>query len=126
MSGNIKNNAIKEILRGSLCAVIFSILFVLIFALLARIFSFSTDIISTINTIIKILSVFFAVAFFSKIKEKGLIKGVLIAIGFLLFSNLVFVFLGGMVELHDLFFDFVLCLVAGVVGVIVAVNKADG
>lgn len=124
MSVNIKNNAIKEILRGSISAVIFSVLFVLIFALLARIFALSIDIISTINTVIKIFSVFFGVAFFSKIKEKGFIKGVGIAIGFLLFSNLIFIFFGGVVVPKNLFFDVILCSASGFIGAIIAVSKA--
>lgn len=123
MSVNIKNNAIKEILRGSISAVIFSVLFVLIFALLARIFSFSADFVSVINTIIKVLSVFFAVVFFSKIREKGFVKGVAIAFGFLFISNLIFMLLGGKTGLKDLFFDAILCLLSGVIGAIIAVNK---
>lgn len=124
MSVNIKNNAIKEILRGSISAVIFSVLFVLIFALLARIFSFSADFVPVVNTIIKVLSVFFAVVFFSKIREKGFIKGVGIAIGFLLFSNLIYIFFGGVVVPKNLFFDVILCSASGFIGAIIAVSKA--
>ncbi len=123
MSEKIKNNVIKEILRGSISATVLSVLFVLIFALLARFFSFSADLVPTINTIIKILSVFFAVALFTKLKEKGFAKGVLIAVGFLILSNLIFVFLGGQIEFKRLFFDLFICSLAGIIGGVIAVNR---
>ncbi len=123
MSEKIKNNVIKEIFKGSVGAIVFSVLFVLIFALLARIFSFSADIVPAINTIIKILSVFFAVVFFSKIREKGFAKGVLIAVCFLMLSNLIFVFLGGQIEFKSLFFNLFVCSLAGIIGGVVAVNR---
>ncbi|MBR2302740.1 MAG: hypothetical protein IKA42_02965, partial [Clostridia bacterium] len=56
----LKNNFFKEILRGSVFALILSVFFVLIFALMARIFSFNANIISTINMAIKVTSVFCA------------------------------------------------------------------
>lgn len=119
----LKNNFFKEILRGSVFALILSVFFVLIFALMARIFSFNANIISTINMAIKVTSVFCAVAFFAKISEKGFIKGIGIAIGFLILSYIVFVFLGGKTGFDGLLHDLIFCIVAGIVGGVVAVNR---
>ena len=119
----LKNNFFKEILIGSVFALILSVFFVLIFALIAKIFSFNANVIPTINMFIKVASVFCAVAFFAKINEKGFVKGIGIAIGFLVLSNFVFLFLGGKTEFDRLFFDLISCIVAGVVGGIIAVNR---
>lgn len=97
--------------------------FVLIFALLARFFSFSTDFVPVVNTIIKILSVFCAVVFFCEIREKGFLKGLLIAVAFLMISNLFFVFLGGNFEFKNLLFDICVCSFAGIVAGMIAVVR---
>lgn len=124
MSENaLKNNFLKEILRGSLCALVLSVFFVLIFALLARLFSFNAKVIPTINMVIKVTSVFCSVAFFAKINERGFIKGVVIAVVFLILSYMVFVFLGGKTEFDGLSFDLILCIIAGAVGGIIASNR---
>jgi len=123
MSENIKINAVKEILKGSVCATILSFFFVLIFALLARFFSFSADFVPVANTIIKILSVFCAVVFFCEIREKGFLKGLLIAVAFLMISNLFFVVLGGNFEFKNLLFDICVCSFAGIVAGMIAVVR---
>jgi len=118
----LKNNYLKEIFKGSMFAFILSIFFVLIFALIARLFSFNADVIPTINIVIKVTSVFCSVTFFAKINERGLIKGAGVAIGFLFVSYLFFVLLGGKTA-NSLLFDLILCIIAGVVGGIISVNR---
>jgi len=119
----LKNNYLKEIFKGSMFAFILSIFFVLIFALIARLFSFNADVIPTINIVIKVTSVFCSVTFFAKINERGLIKGAGVAIGFLFVSYLFFVLLGGKTWANSLLFDLILCIIAGVVGGIISVNR---
>ena len=124
MSDNVvKNGFLKEVFKGSIFAVVLSVFFVLFVALIARIFSLNSNIISAINVAIKMLSVFCAVLFFAKIKERGAVKGAVIAVGFVLLSHILFFCLGGHTDIKKCIFDLFLCVITGGIAGIIKVNS---
>lgn len=124
MSAEIKNTScLKEVAKGSLTAALLSVLFVMIFALVARIFTLSTDIVSPVNLVIKALSVFIAVLVAVKSDSKGFLKGMLIAFGFVAVSSLIFWLLGGQFEFKNLLTDLAVAVVTGIIAGIIAVNR---
>lgn len=89
----LKNNGLVfSFIKGTVIAVIFSLLSVLIFAFLIKIFSISMGAIKPVTTAIKIIAVALG-AFISTSESKGAIKGgiagvIITVICFLIFSIL--------------------------------------
>lgn len=123
MSENIKNSFLKESIKGSLFATLFSVLFVLLFAVIMRIFGVGANSVEMVNLVIKILSVFFAVFIVAKNGGKILWKGIFVATGFLVLSNLLFLLLGGQIVLNDIAKDLFVCIIVGIVASIMAANR---
>ena len=119
---NITEFWIKTI-KGCLFATILSVFFVLVFALIMRIFSLNSDMVPAINLIIKILSVFIAVLIASGDGGKVFLKGILIAIGFILFSNLLFLLLGGQLVFGNVVKDTIICVIVAFIASIVSVYR---
>ncbi|MBQ9715538.1 MAG: TIGR04086 family membrane protein [Clostridia bacterium] len=124
MSESIKTKSfVGETTKGSVVATFLSVLFVLAFALVMRIFGIGATMIPAINLVIKILSVFIAVFVAIKTPQSGFLKGALIAVGFVLLSDLLFLLLGGQSVFADVFKDLAICVIAGVIAGIIAVNR---
>lgn len=91
---NINLTSIINVLKASLIGVVISILLVLLFAFVLKFVNASSSIISVIDQIIKIFSVFAAIVFINKISNgnllvKGLVVGALYSvITFIVFSIL--------------------------------------
>ena len=85
-----------NILKGSLMALSFCLIGILIFAFMLRMFTISDNIIKPVNQVIKILSILLG-TFFGLKKEKsmGLISGMLIGILFTVISYICFSLLDG-------------------------------
>ncbi len=113
----------RKIIRGCLFATLLSVFFVLAFALIMRIFSLNSDIVPAINLIIKILSVFIAVLIASGDGGKVFLKGILIAIGFILLSNVLFLLLGGQLVLGNVIKDIIICVIVAFIASIVSVYR---
>lgn len=112
-----------QCLKSVIIAVIFSLISVLVFAVILKIFSVSSSIIKPINYLIKCASVFLG-CYFSISGEKGAIKGLvfgilIIVICFLLFSllNCNFAFT------LNLFWEVLFGGVVGFIAGVFAVNK---
>ena len=124
MSQNIKSNSfLRDFLKGSILATLFSIFFVLLFALLMRVFSLDSSLVSTANIIIKIASVFVAVLLTPKGSGKFFWKAILIAVGFVLLSNLLFLLLGGQLVFGDVAKDLAICIITAFMACIMALNR---
>ena len=113
----------KKIIKGCLFAAILSVFFVLIFALIMRIFSLNSNIVPAVNVIIKILSVFIAILIVSGDGGKVFLKGILIAIGFIVLSNLLFLLLGGQLVFNGIIKDIIICVIVAFVASIVSVYR---
>ncbi len=81
------------ILKGSVIALLLSLLFVLIFAFIIQVFSVPLQAIKPTNTVLKMIAVFIGV-FFSVKEDKGLIKGLISGIVIIFLSFLLFGLLG--------------------------------
>jgi len=118
----IKNNLFLNILKGTLVAVSFTLILILIFALLIRFFNISDSWIFPVNQVIKVISLFAGVIASIKMSyEKGFIKGILLGISYYLLSYIIFSILQGTIsfEMSNIY-DFILTtMMSGLIGIIV-------
>ncbi len=81
------------ILKGTVIALLLSLIFVLIFAFIIQAFSLPMSAIKPVNVVLKMIAVFVGV-FFSVKEDKGLVKGLLTGIVIIFFAFLLFGLLG--------------------------------
>ncbi len=112
------------ILKGSLMALSFCLIAILIFAFALRIFTISDNAIRPVNQVIKILSIFFGTLFgLKKVKEMGLILGMLIGLLFTIISYVSFSLLDGNFQFGISFLnDCLFGAITGGISGIIAVN----
>ena len=112
------------VLKGVIISVLFSLLAVLIFALVIKSFSFPDAVIKPVNVIIKTLSVFTGV-FFSVKGEKGLIKGAITGLLSVLVASLVFAItiIGGAAGASSILWEVLLGGAVGAISGAIAVNR---
>ena len=124
MSENInKKGVFLESVKGGMLATIISLLLVLVFTLLMRVFSIDSSFVSVANVAIKVLSVFFAVVFGIKSNDKLFWKAVLVAICFVFISNLLFLLLGGQLIFVDVIKDLAICTIIAFIACLIALNR---
>jgi putative membrane protein (TIGR04086 family) len=117
------NSVFLGILKGSLLALTFSLLGVLIFAFVLRFVPLADSVISPVNQVIKGVSILLGTLFgLKKTKEMGLISGLLIgffytALAFLTFSILDGQFKFSTVVLNDLLFGAIIGAICGIIAV---------
>ncbi|MCL2771678.1 MAG: TIGR04086 family membrane protein [Firmicutes bacterium] len=117
----VQKNIFVEILKGAGFGVVFSIVAVLVFAALLKLFNFDDNVIMPVNQVIKVLSVFFGCFFvLRRQKKQGLVKGLLLGLVYVVLSFLVFSAMDGSFNLsitlvNDLFF---MGIAGGVSGII--------
>ena len=117
------SNVALQCLKSVIIAVSFSLISILIFALILKVFSIPNSVIKPVNYLIKCTSVFLG-CYFSIKGEKGAIKGfifglLIIIVCFLLFSSLSCKFNFS----FNLVWEILLGGVLGVISGIIAVNK---
>lgn len=113
------NNLILTILKGSLNALIISLVAILVFAFIIKFTSISDGLIKPVNQIIKVLSVLFGCFIALKNTENNLLKGVLIGGAYTILAFVLFSALNGKFELTvSLLLDM---LFGGFVGLISAI-----
>lgn len=115
-------NSIMAILGGALLSISITLILILVFALFIRYFDISNNWIFPVNQVIKIISLFIGIIVaLKKLKNKGLMNGILIAITYFILSYLIFSILQGKfsISLNNLY-DFILTmLMGGLIGIIV-------
>lgn len=109
-----------DVIKGALTAFVLSAIFVLVLALIAKIFALPVEILPMINQVLKAVAVLVAVAINVKC-EKFLLKGVLVATIYSLLALVLFVVLGGTFSFAQFALDWG---VAIVVALVVAVIKS--
>ncbi len=118
------NTLVGAVLKGSLCAICISLTLVLVFAFLLKFTNIPDSIIKPINQVIKGVSVFAGVFVgMKKLKELGLVSGLLIGLVYTIMAFLVFSILGGSF-VFDLSFltDIVFGAIIGSICGIICVN----
>ena len=121
LSESKNKSVVLNIIKGSFWGVAFSLVCILLFAFIIKFTSISESVISPINQIIKVLSIFFACFITSKkIKSHGWLVGIFIGLlysvlSFLIFSILDGYFAIGINVLNDIAFGSVLGLISGII-----------
>ena len=118
--------SIVNILKASLIGVVISILLVLLFAFVLKFVDLNSGMISLVDQVIKIISVFIAVAILNKANGEGLLlKGLLTGAMYSIITFIVFSILNGGINLGlgiltDIAFS---ALVGGVVAILLNIIK---
>jgi putative membrane protein (TIGR04086 family) len=122
----INVTTLANILKASLIGVVVSILLVLLFAFVLKFVDLSSGVISLVDQIIKLLSVFIAVVILNKANGEGLLlKGVLTGATYSIITFIVFSILNGGINfglgiLTDIAFS---ALVGGVSAILLNIIK---
>lgn len=112
---------VKSIFKGVMYAVIGTLLFVLLFALIIKWANLSNAVIKPIMQVVKVLGIFLGVAIaLRKAKSKGWLWGGLVGILYMVFTFLIFSLLDGNFQvglgaLSDLLFQTLVGVVSAVV-----------
>ena len=121
-NGGVLKKGMKEVVKATLVTLIFSLLGVLILALLIRTNLMSDGAVKLINQFVKVLAIF--VGCYASLRgEKGLIKGIVAGIFGVLITFLVFALISGSMTLGFSFvWDIIFGVLVGGLSGIVAVN----
>ena len=112
----------KDVIKGSLFALIITLITVLIFGIVIKLTSISNEIIMPINQVIKVISIFFGIIFSFKTKQSGAVKGLLVGLVYTLLSLFIFLIIGGTLEGSFNYLDLIFGAVLGTISGIVSVN----
>lgn len=118
----IKKNLLKDILLSTIIALVVSIILILLFALVIRLFDISENAIRPVNIVIKTLSIFIGI--FSGVRNCNAValKGMLIGLTYYLISFLLFSALSGNFSAENIkIADVVFAIITGLIGSIVKV-----
>ena len=113
--------AFLQVLKGAVIAVIISLILVLLFALIIKLTDISDSVITPVNQIIKIVSIFIGVYFELKNSYySGMFKGIMVGLIYTLLSFLVFSALDGTFMLdtsfvNDLLFGGITGAISGII-----------
>lgn len=124
------NSVLKNVIKGTLIALVVSLISILLFALIIKFTNMSNNLISPINQVIKILSIFIGVMFALKHnKSKGLVNGLLIGlfyttVAFIIFSLLNKNFCFDKSLFNDLIFGGIAGIICGIISVNLKSKKA--
>ena len=124
ISNKKDNSLILSILKGSLIALSISLVGILFFAFIIKLFGLTDGWIKPINQIIKAISILIGVFFaLKKDKQKGLIKGLMIGLVYTLLAFVVFSILNGSFGIDkSLLTDVLFGAIMGAICGIIAVN----
>lgn len=118
----VEKQDIFDLLRGTIVAVIVSLILVLIFALIVNLVDVGEKIIIPINQAIKIISIFIGCFIGIKNRHQGVIKGALIGLFYTFLSIFVFGIISKeinfkLINLVDVGFGIVSGIVSGILSV---------
>lgn len=114
--------SIVQIAKATLCAVVFSLIYVLAFTLIIQLAQLSSTVIKPVNQVFKIVAIALGSLLFIR-GQKGYIKGAIAGLCTVIVNYLVFSIIGGSFALEWTFLlEVVLCAAAGMVTGIIAVN----
>ncbi|MBR2614563.1 MAG: TIGR04086 family membrane protein [Clostridia bacterium] len=112
----------SSILKGVGLTVILTLLLVLIFGFIVKIFSISEKVIMPVNQFIKVVAVFIG-CFFSIRGSAGFLKGLIVGLISTLIVYLIFFIIGGRFDFNYKFFiDLIFVSIIGMISGIITVN----
>lgn len=82
-----------DVLKSVFFAILFTLVLILVFALIVKIFELGENVIRPVNQVIKVLSIFLGLFFGMKTREKGISKGFSAGVLFTMLSIAIFSFL---------------------------------
>ncbi len=112
---------LKPVIKGVLISLCVSLIAILFFAFLLRFTNISENLIAPVNQVIKGVSIFLGVLFgMRKVKENGIINGLLIGFLFTIFAFLVFSLLDGQFVfdrtlINDIIFGTIIGAICGII-----------
>lgn len=119
----IEKQDIFDLLRGTIVAVIVSLILVLIFALIVNLVEIGNNVIIPVNQAIKIISIFIGCFIGIKNRHQGVIKGALIGLFYTFLSIFIFGIISKEISLKLInLVDIAFGIVAGIVSGILSVN----
>lgn len=111
-----------QVVKSTCAAVVFALVYALIFTFVVHVASLSSDIIKPVNQVFKIICLAAGGTIFIK-GEKGFIKGALFGLFYTVATLLLFGAIGGSVTVTYKFaFELLICIAAGAVTGAIAVN----
>ncbi|MDD3832140.1 MAG: TIGR04086 family membrane protein [Clostridia bacterium] len=123
MSQKVKSsNVYSQVLRTGLTSLIVCTILVLMLALVVKIFGIPTSVLPVINQVIKVVSAILG-SLFTVRGDRGLIKGILGAVLFLILSTVLFTLLGGILVWGQVGIDALLEIVAGALSGLIASSR---
>ncbi len=112
-----------DVVKAILLSVLLSLVLVLLFAFIVKFTGINSNWVMPVNQVIKIISIFIGCLLGIKYPVKGVFKGILIGLFFLIITFLLFsAFNGGFEENSLTVYDFLTCLIAGIISGIFTVN----
>ncbi len=111
---------VKSMFKGVLCAVIATLLFVLVFAFIVQVAGLSNSVISPVMQVVKVLAIFVAVLIaLQPARSKGWLYGGLVGIFYMVITFLIFSLLDGQFiinlgALSDLLFETLVGVISAV------------
>lgn len=117
-----KKNSILKLLNGTTIAVCLTLILILLFAVLIRFTGINDKVIFPVNQVIKIISLFVGTSIALKgLKEKGLLKGIIIGFAYYVINYLTFSVLQGsfVLNITNLYDLILTTIMGGLIGLIV-------
>lgn len=113
---------IFQVVKASAAAIVFSLVFVLLFTLIIQLFSLPLDAVKPVNQVFKTLSIAAGGLIFLR-GERGLVKGVIFGLAAVLLTYILYGLISGTLSISWRFpLEILLGVVAGGVSGIIAVN----
>jgi len=117
-----QSNWIIDILKGTVFAIIISMILIIVFAIVIRFTNLSDSVIMPINQIIKGVSLLVGTIIALKGSTKGFVKGILIGLFYAVLSYIIFSVLSstisfGITTITDILFDSMLGAISGLIAV---------
>ena len=122
-AAKLKSIKISPYVSGSIVSLLSALSLIFIFALVIRYCGINNSLITPVNIAIKIISISLGVFVATKDGTKGLLKGAIIGIVFVVLCTLVFAIISHSFSLRStIFADFALAAIAGIISGILFVN----
>lgn len=117
MERTLKKRVLSPVVKGVLFSVCFSVVAVLLFAVIYKFVDFTETVIKVINQIIKVLSICFGVSVALKTdRQRGALKGAIIGILYVVLTYTIFsILVADFTFAFSIFIDIFFAVVVGVI-----------
>lgn len=116
---------LKDTIRGVLLSLLFSLLLVLVFALIIRWADLDEKTIVPVNYAIKFLSLFLGVMIGFKNRKNGILKGAIVGLIFILLTFLIFSAMNGFKDIKFNWLDLAFLPLGGAIIGVIRVNLPE-